>query len=72
MLALPPSFLAQLDLGPRSTVGITLDGGRIVVEPQTRPRYTLAELLAQCDPTAPACEEDADWVSSGPVGDELI
>lgn len=72
MLALPPSFLEQLDLGARSTVAVALEGGRIVVEPQTRPRYTLAELLSQCDPSAPPSEEDVDWVTSGPVGDELI
>ncbi len=74
MLALPPSFLEQLALGARSTVSVALENGRIVVEPQARPRYTLEQILSECDPDAPgpASDEDAAWTSGAPVGDELI
>ncbi len=34
-------------------------------------RYTLDELIAQCDPKAPL-EKDRSWVTSGPVERELI
>lgn len=72
MVALPPSFLEQLEIGARSTVTMALEGSRIVVEPKAKPRYTLAELLAQCDPDAPLSNEEADWLASGAVGNELI
>ena len=37
-----------------------------------RKLYTLAELLAQCDPKAPICKEDREWLDDKPVGRELI
>ncbi len=39
---------------------------------RTRPSYSLEELLAQCDGTAPPDEEDRAWLDSGPVGNELL
>lgn len=49
-------------------------GGRLVIEPQPQPqpRYTLEELLAQCDLTARRSKEDREWLNSNPVGGELI
>ena len=46
--------------------------GRLVVEPQQQPRYTLDELLAQCNPKAPLSKEDREWLDAAPVGSELI
>ena len=46
MLAVPPAFLDQLHLQAGATVGLTVDHGRLVVEPKLPLRYTLAELLA--------------------------
>lgn len=34
-------------------------------------RYTLAELIAQCDPSAPLTEEDRAWLDAPPVGREI-
>lgn len=72
MIALPPAFLDHLDLGARSTVSVSLDGERIVIAPRARPRYTLDELLAQCDETAPVDPEDAAWTADAPAGDEIV
>lgn len=72
MLAVPPALLNLLHLQPGNKVGIAVDGGRLVVEPQHRPRYTLAELLAQCDPQAPLTAEDRQWLNDQPAGRELI
>ena len=71
MLAVPPAILELLHLQAGATVGVTIDGGRLVVEPQ-RSRYTLDELLAQCDPTAEASAEDRAWLDDKPVGKELL
>lgn len=53
-------------------IGLTVDNGRLVVDPQPRPRYTLDELLAQCDASAELTDEDRAWIGETPVGDEMI
>jgi antitoxin ChpS len=72
MLAVPRALLEILHLQPGAKVGIAVESGRLVVEPQPRRRYTLDELLAQCDPKAPRAKEEQDWLDSKPVGGELI
>jgi len=72
MLAVPPVLLDLLRLRPGAKVGIAVESGRLVVEPQKRPRYTLDELLAQCDPKAAETKEEREWLNDRPAGDELI
>ena len=72
MLAVPPPLLALLGLRPGAKVGLAVENGRLVIDPQRRPRYTLDELLAQCDPRAPRRKQDDEWLGSKPVGDEII
>ncbi|MBO0711661.1 MAG: antitoxin [Acetobacteraceae bacterium] len=72
MLAVPPALLELLHLEVGAKVGLAIDNGRLVVEPQTRLRYTLNELLAQCDASAEATTEDRDWLDAKPVGSELL
>lgn len=52
MLTVPPALLNALSLGTDNEVGMVIDNGRLIVEPYRRPQYSLAELLAQCDPNA--------------------
>jgi antitoxin ChpS len=72
MLALPPAILDMLHLHVGTTVGLAVDHGRLVVEPTPRPRYSLDELLAQCDASAEVSAEDQAWLDSKPVGRELL
>jgi antitoxin ChpS len=72
MLAVPPALLDVLQLRAGATVGIAVKSGRLVVEPQRRPRYTLDELLAQCNRQARRRKEDREWLDARPVGRELI
>jgi antitoxin ChpS len=72
MLAVPPTLLDVLGLRPGATVGLAVRGGRLVVEPQNRPRYTLDELLAQCNTKVPRRSGDVEWMSDPAVGGELI
>jgi antitoxin ChpS len=72
MLVVPPALLDILHLRPGAKVGLAVQGGRLVVQPQQRPRYTLEELLAQCNPKAPRGKEDREWLDSKAVGGELI
>jgi antitoxin ChpS len=79
MLAVPPALLDILRLQPGAKVGIAIESGRLVVEPRHQPRYTLKELLTQCDPKARRTNpksrrsrEDREWLDGKPVGGELI
>jgi len=72
MLAVPPVLLDLLHLQAGVTVGLAVDGDRLVIEPAAKTRYTLDELLAQCDPSAEVTEEDRAWLDSAPVGGELL
>jgi len=71
MLAVPPAILDLLHLEAGATVGIAVEGERLVIQPQPKPRYTLDELLAQCDPNTAETQEDREWVNLAPVGREL-
>jgi antitoxin ChpS len=76
MLAVPPALLDVLQLQPGAKVGIAVESGRLVVQPRQRPRYTLDELLAQCNPKAGSSKRSSkqqrEWLDSKPVGGELI
>jgi antitoxin ChpS len=72
MLAVPPALLDVLHLAAGAKVGLAVDGGRLVVAPAARPRYTIDELLAQCDASAPISAEDREWLDAGPVGGGLL
>jgi antitoxin ChpS len=72
MLAVPPALLDILQLQPGAKVGIAVESGRLVVEPQRRRRYSLDELLAQCDPKARRGKAEREWLDSKAVGGELI
>jgi antitoxin ChpS len=70
MLAVPPAILELLHLQPGSTVSVDVEDGRLIVKPQARPRYSLDELLAQCDAAAEINAEDQAWLDAKSVGHE--
>ena len=72
MLAVPPAMLDQLRLKAGATVGLAVEGERLILQPQIRPRYTLDELLAKCDFSQPLTQEDREWIDAPPVGRELL
>jgi antitoxin ChpS len=72
MLALPPALLDLLQLKVGATVSVEVADGRLVVDPQPKPRYTLEELLASSDFSQSLTEEDREWLDAPPVGGELI
>ena len=55
-----------------ATVGLAVERGRLVIEPTLRPRYSLDELLAQCDALADLSAEDRAWLDNKPAGNELL
>jgi antitoxin ChpS len=72
MLAVPPAILEILHLQAGATVGISVDSGRLMIEPHPRPHYTMAELLAASDYSQPQPPEEREWVDAPAVGRELI
>jgi antitoxin ChpS len=70
-LSFPPALLRDLGLkvGQSLTLGKTADG-LITLAPKRR--YTLAELIAQCDLKAPPPADMAIWDAARPVGQEVL
>ena len=72
MLIVPPPVLKMLNLRPGESVGMTVEKGRLVVQPQERRRYTLEELLAQCRTQTARSRQDREWLQGGRVGKEVL
>jgi antitoxin ChpS len=72
MLAVPPALLEILHLRPGAKVGIAAQGGRLVVKPQKGPRYTLDELLAQCNTRSRRSKQEREWLRGMPAGREIV
>jgi antitoxin ChpS len=66
----PPVILR--DLGLKAGVTMSMDvstDGKIVLSPKRK--YSLLELIAQCDPKAPIPEDLKIWDTAKPVGQEV-
>lgn len=72
MLAIPQSVLDLLQLRAHAKVGLTISDGKLIIDPDPKPRYTAGELVAKCDPTASLAWEDREWLGSPPTGRETI
>ena len=72
MLTLPPAFLEQLKLQAGSTLGLSVENGNLVINPQPKPHYTLTQLLAASDYTQVDPQEDQEWTAGEAIGKELI
>jgi antitoxin ChpS len=49
VMAIPKRILDLVHLQSGSQVNIDVQDGKLIVEPKKKPRYTLTELMAQCD-----------------------
>jgi antitoxin ChpS len=71
MLAVPPVLLNLLQLKAGATVAVDVEDGRLIVEPNPKKRYTMAELLAASDYSQPQPPEEREWLDAPAVGGEL-
>jgi antitoxin ChpS len=69
MLAIPPAMMEALQLTLDTPVSLRVDSGKLTVA-AARPRYKLADLLAQCE-GGPLSEEDKVWINATSVGREI-
>lgn len=71
MMVVPPAVLDMLHLHAGATVALAVEGERLIIESSVKPNYTLDELVAQCDLSAPLSDEDRSWANLPSVGREL-
>ena len=73
MVAIPPHIMEQLHLGPNTTVGLTVERGKLVIRPEPRKgRIGLKARLAMCDSTNPRSKEEREWANGARIGREEI
>lgn len=72
MLSIPPALLNTLGLRAGLRVDVGVENSRLVIAPTARPKYTLEELIEQCEPTNQINDEDRLWLDAKPIGRELI
>ena len=70
VMAIPKRLLELVHLQAGSMVDIDVQQGRLIVVPQKKKRYKLADLLAQCNPALPVTAEEREWLDTGAVGRE--
>lgn len=74
MLAVPRAILDMMRVEAGATVRLAMDGERLIIEPQKKPRYSLDDLLDQCRQESDSeaqLEEDRVWLNLTSVGREL-
>ena len=60
VVAIPPALLKQLKLAVDSRVTVSVEKDQLVIKPEARPRYSLAQIMGQCDLTAPLRRSKAE------------
>jgi antitoxin ChpS len=70
MLAIPPSILDAMHLSATAAVDLSVEEGALVVKP-ARSRYTLDQILSECDPASFVSDEDRAWLEAPSIGREL-
>lgn len=79
MFAIPKPILEAMNLEPNQAVGLSIENGKITFDPvpdvpkrQRRSKYISAELVAQCDVSAPLSPDDQAWLNAPSVGRERV
>ena len=69
-LVIPKPVRDAMHLQAGQTVQLEASGQGLLIRPRA-PKYTLDELLAQCDAKAPMPNDVTDWQGAQPVGREV-
>lgn len=69
-IILPAALLRSMHLSVGSSVTAEQVKGKLVLTPAAKPRYTLAELVAQCDSKAAPPKDMQGWNAMASVGRE--
>ena len=60
VVTIPPALLKAVGLTSTAEVTINVTGNKLVIERKCKPRYTLDELMAQCDLTSRTRQSKAE------------
>jgi len=72
-MILPSTILKKLKLANGDEIEVSENGNQIVLTPiSDKPKYTLKELLDECDINAPVPETIKEWDETQPVGQEIL
>ncbi len=70
-VVIPKKLLDELSAKTGDKMEMTVEDGKFVLTPKkAKPRYKLADLLAQCDESAPMPETLIEWDNAQSVGKE--
>ena len=69
-MVIPNIVMKELNLQPGQSVEAQVSNNQLILTPISR-RYSLDELLAQCDMNATELSEQDVWGKSTPAGDEI-
>ncbi|EKN1674516.1 type II toxin-antitoxin system ChpS family antitoxin [Escherichia coli] len=69
-MVIPNVVMKELNLRPGQSVEAQVSNNQLILTPISR-RYSLDELLAQCDMNATELGEQDVWGKSTPAGDEI-
>ena len=69
VVVLPLELQQELNLAEGAALEMEAQQGKLLVR---RRKYTLQELLDQCDPDIPFSDEDRAWDAMRPVGREIL
>jgi antitoxin ChpS len=72
MVTIPPAILETAQLRSGLDVEVSVEEGRLVMAPLTKPRYTLSELLKQHNEKGEQTPEERVWMEDAPVGREIL
>jgi len=72
VFAVPKQIVNELALAPGQAGTASIEKGRIVIDPaRKKARYTIEELLAECDLSAPLDPEGVDFMNMPELGREI-
>ncbi|AWK14212.1 AbrB/MazE/SpoVT family DNA-binding domain-containing protein [Candidatus Fukatsuia symbiotica] len=70
-IVIPALFLKKIGVSVGQELDLEIKDGTLVLTPKPK-RYTLAELIKQCDASAPLETEESVWGDDhSPVGEEI-
>jgi antitoxin ChpS len=71
-LSISSDAVEALGLKDGSALDVSIDGASVILRPRKRSKYSLEELLSQCDYSIPMDEEERAWLDAPRLGRELI
>jgi antitoxin ChpS len=72
VMPVPKKILDFMPLSAGAKVEMSVEHGKLIVQPTTKPKYTLTDLLTQCQSEDfQLTEDDRVWLDAKPVGKEV-